>query len=178
MPTDRLKNSLARCCGQWTCLSDFFKAAGRNERIGVPVMPILSYVALIGGQVLSLPSSAELVASSPLVSGSVAARCYQFWTAWLRELACGLYLSDHGDVFKNPRMDISDGVDWLFRRNGREVKIAVAHEGRTSAAYFSRRKSYKLAEGTHVLTARAGDGFDLDLVSKIDMDAMIRAMSA
>ena len=113
-----------------------------------------------------------------MVSGSVAARCYQFWTAWLRELACGLYLADHGEVCKNPRMDISDGVDWIFRRNGKEVKIAVAHEGRASAAYFAKRKSHKLAEGTIVLTARAGDGFDLDLVSRIEMDSMIRGMSS
>ncbi len=90
----------------------------------------------------------------------------------------GLYLSGFGDVVKNPRMDISSGVDWLFRRDGQEVKIAIAHEGRTSSAYFSQRKADKLAEGTQVLTARAGDGFSLDMVSKVEMDAMIRCMSA
>ena len=141
-------------------------------------MPVLSWICLVGGQCPSLPFCTDLIASSPLVHGDCSARVYQFHVGLLRELHCGLYLSQFGNISKNPSLDINAGVDWIFRRNGIETLIAIGHAGNTSRAMYAKRKHQKLSASTVVLTApRRGDG-KLDLVLTADIEAQILSKSA
>jgi hypothetical protein len=169
-PTPRLKRSFQVACESWECLSTWFALAGRNRRCRVPLMPVLSFIALIGGEVASLPLAVEIISSSPLANNQIEPRVYSAWTGHLREMAVGLYLSQFGTVFKNPYQDLNNGVDWIF--NGQ--KIAIAHEGRTSAKMIAARKLKKTDQDTIVLTAAASFSSRLDFCTNEEILAKIR----
>ncbi len=142
--SDSLKASFLTATDQWRFVAPWFRRAAMN-RSCKPVMPFLAYATLTVGRIPSI----DLVCR---VLDVETARVYQFWTAWLRELHVGLYLSYFGDVAKNLQADLAEGTDWIFRRDGEETRIAVTHQGAASGRYWWGRKEAK-SGGNVVLVA-------------------------
>lgn len=150
-PTPRLHKSLDLAIGQWRFIGSFFRRASQDVRCRVPLLPVLHWLALVGGQVPSLPMFVDIVSSSPLASGNMEARCYSAYTGGLRELSAGLEITTLGyRVFKNPRLDLENGTDWIVRR---ELKVQVSHAGRGSRRHWNERKADKTADDVVILTA-------------------------
>lgn len=158
LATDGLRASLQRALDTWEFVASWFRQ-GRFHRAFKPcIMPIVAYLSLRCGVVPSLDTLTQFVRCSPiLTTGDCEGRVYQCWTAWLRELHLGLYLAEYGQVVKNPVLDIENGVDWMFRRDGLVTRIAVAHAG----DWHLDRKQRKVGEDVVTLYARGGAGVHL-----------------
>lgn len=164
--TDKLVTSWERAKDQWQFFSSWFRSASADGICRVPLMPVLSFIALLGGQVPSLTFAVDVISSSPLAHTGIEARAYSAYTGFLREMHVGLYLSQYGTVTKNPIADMQRGIDWTF--DGR--KIAVRQ-----STNFWRRKSQKVASDVIVLTATPSSG--LSLVAIADIEAKILSSS-
>jgi hypothetical protein len=161
---DRLLTSLAKRCQQWQFVGQFFADAARNVSVGVPVMPWLTFLTIETGVVPSLDECAVLF---PLVPYC---RLYQFYTAFLLEMDCGLKLCSYGVVKKVFALDLTEGVDWLVG----DLRVAVVHGGAVSRRYYLSKKRSKQQVDV-VLFASEGKG--LHLVSFQEISEKIRPYS-
>lgn len=156
--TDRLQQSLQRALDTWEFVGPWFRSGSLHRAFRPCIMPIAAYLTLRCGVVPGLDTLTQFVRCSPiLTTWDCEGRVYQCWTAWLRELDLGLKLASFGAVVKNPLLDVGHGVDWVFRRDGLETRIAVAHAG----DWHLERKQKKVGEDVVTLYARGGAGVHL-----------------
>jgi len=173
--SDKLIASLDKASLQWSYISRFFRLDSYNTSFRPALMPLISYLTFATNIIPPIDTISKFVLASPWCKTSdVEPRVYQCYTAWLRELHCGLYLAQYGKVTKNPKLDLCAGVDWVF--NGK-IKIAVAHNGFVSRQMMIRRKKRKMSEDVVILTAQ-DTGTGLHLVTSAEMDAKILNISA
>jgi hypothetical protein len=162
----QLLESLKHACKKWVYNGIYFHQAAKNKRCSVPLMPVLSYMALVDGV---CPTCTEASAVLPDVDP---ARLYCCHTSLLRELVCGWHLCNIGTVIKNPWLDVNEGTDWLVRTPDKEYKVQISHEGAASRAYYDRRKASKTDASVVILTARASRDGELDLVDRRQIAAL------
>ena len=75
-----------------------------------------------------------------------------------------MQLAPHGDVYKPLLLDLTSGIDLIFRHGEKEIYLAVAHQG---DGYLA-RKCQKYQDGVVTLTA-ACEGDGLHRVSSTDI---------
>ncbi len=154
--TPQLESSLAKAIGQWEYIGSAFRIGCRDTRCRVPLMPTLHFCALVVGRIPSLPMAVEIVQSSPLADGDLSARVYSAYTGFLREMACGLEFVRQGyRVFKNPKRDLQEGVDWICRQE-RLVQVSMAGQG--SSWHWANRKADKTSQDVIKLVAQPSAG--------------------
>lgn len=172
---ETLRQSLDLRLEAWSFIGRWFREAFRNERFLPCPMPILAWLSLETGKVPSLDFCCSLIAASAFKPAAVSARVYSFFTAFLRELHFAIRLMElcpACKVEKNLLADLEEGVDWNCLVGNKTVRVAIAHQGKVSAAAWNGRKAGKLQEGVVVLQASA-EGQGVHLISEEDIRGIL-----
>lgn len=165
IPTARLRASLDRAISSWRYIGHKFREARQNILCPVPLLAVLAYCGLKGGRVPTLLEATAIISSSPLVEGmDIESRIYSCYCSLLREFKAGIDFYDAGyQVIKNAKRDLSEGVDWIIRKDGRETLIQISHDGAASRYYYAKRKAHKTQADIKVLWARPNNISELHL---------------
>jgi hypothetical protein len=99
-------------------------------------------------------------------------RSYQTHTSYIREVDFAVKLKKvypNVKIYKNPHMDLCEGVDFIVEKNGENKFIAIKHEGHTSEKYDRMWKNKKEELSQYEITRITAPHNKGDLIELCDI---------